>query len=90
MTEQTTTSDRAMFAVEEAKEPRNGYKKVHKAGCRDLRDPLPFTCAPTLAALRDVTEGYAVDALDDAEMRGYLSPCAKKMLTRDAWPLVLE
>lgn len=80
MSKQTAPTTQVAFAVEESKHPRNGYKMVHAAGCRHLRDPEPFQCEPTLTALIDQTELLAVDALDEADMYRCMSPCAQKLI----------
>lgn len=66
------------FAVEEDDTGR-GYKKVHAAGCRDLRDPEPFVSSPTLAAVFEATSG--LDVADGAEdLVTWLAPCAKRLV----------
>lgn len=68
-----------VFAIEFASSDPNykGYGNIHKAGCRDLRDPEEFQCEPTQEAI-----DAAANDLTGWEENGHytLSPCAKAML----------
>ncbi len=63
------------FAVEEAE--GRGYKRVHRAGCRDLKDPEVMGDAATLTELLDLVDGYGVAADDVEELVDELAPCAR-------------
>lgn len=63
----------AKFAVEED-DRTSGYKKVHAAGCRHLRDPEPFESEPTLEALFEATAGYVVATELRGSGRNYHGP----------------
>lgn len=68
-----------VFAVEESDAPGVQYKHVHRAGCRDLRDPEAVTSLPRLGSLLLALNGYAVADTED-ELAGMLAPCAKALL----------
>lgn len=66
------------FAIEESS-LSSGYKRVHKAGCRDLRDPEPVNSEPTPDALLDALDGYEVAATLE-QLRPMIAPCARELM----------
>ncbi|MPV50124.1 hypothetical protein GCG21_08910 [Pseudactinotalea sp. HY160] len=66
------------FAVEESDLTR-GYKKIHRGGCANLRDPEPFTSAPNLTAVFEATSGLAV-ADEFGDLPNWLAPCARRLI----------
>lgn len=71
------------LAIEEEFDAK-GYKSIHKAGCRDLRDPERVE-ATDLDDLVRVVEGYEVTAHESPEQDrldviAALAPCAKRLL----------
>ena len=67
------------FAVEESDAKPGGYKKVHSANCRDLRDPEVVVAPPNLYALLFALDGYGVADTAD-ELRAALAPCAARIV----------
>jgi hypothetical protein len=68
------------FAVEMQQDSMFGaratsYGKVHKAGCRDLRDPEEFESEPSQAAIDEAVVGFT-----GWEPSFELAPCARKLL----------
>lgn len=69
------------FAIEFGSDNPNskGYGHIHKAGCRDLKDPESFECEPT----QDAIDRAANDLTGWEEDEHYtLSPCAKALLEK--------
>jgi hypothetical protein len=63
---------------EHPRDPR-AYGKVHRAGCRDLRDPYPLGEAGSLAevpALIEEATGWDATASPEHYMR-HVAPCVK-------------
>ena len=69
------------FAVEESDRDLKKYKKVHAAGCRDLRDPEKFS-ADSMESLAYKAAGFAVieDESELDELHAALAPCAAKLI----------
>lgn len=68
-----------MFVVEEAE--GRGYKKIHKEGCRDVRDPEILGQASELEQLFLLCEQYGYgDATNIDEMLDMMCPCAKESI----------
>lgn len=61
------------FAIEMSSHTVKGYAKVHKAGCKDLRDPEPFEAEPNKAAI--VAGVQNATGWDDDSVA--LAPCVK-------------
>lgn len=64
------------FAVEEDSYNVDGYKLVHRAGCRHLVDPENVGEASTEVELLVALDGYA-SAGTLEELKCYLAPCAR-------------
>lgn len=59
--------------------PRDGYGKVHKAGCRDLRDAEPIGAAESLADIPRLVEdatGWEADESDEYRI-AHRAPCVQ-------------
>jgi hypothetical protein len=73
----------ASFAVEffDTGRSGDGYGKIHKTGCRDLRDPELLGDAEDRAQLLDLfndVTGWGYDEPSELE----LSPCADRLLPK--------
>lgn len=68
------------FAVEQAEGNRKAaYGQVHVAGCKDLKDPEPFTAEPTVESVQEQAE----DLMNWDETYN-LAPCVKKAIKQAA------
>lgn len=69
------------LAIEEDDSNLRKYKRIHKSGCRDLRDPMPIAAAD-FADLAYQAVGYGVidDESERDELRAMLAPCAVEVL----------
>ena len=65
------------LAVEEdGRDPRK-YKRIHAAGCRALRDPMPVTFVDFDGLSYDAVGFGIIDEESDSEgLRAMLAPCA--------------
>lgn len=67
------------FAIEESEHSITRYKKIHAAGCRDLRDPEEVGEAGSHEELLALLDGHGGPE-NMAELIADLAPCARKLL----------
>lgn len=68
----------------EMSDDNSGYGRIHKAGCRDLRDPegLHLPHSEDLSELSDVVAALSYSlgtewTMTASEALGYMAPCAR-------------
>ena len=69
------------LSIEECQFDHDRYHRIHKSGCRHLRDEEIMGDFTTVAELTEAWDNYSTEPQGDEEyVRAMLAPCAVKLL----------
>lgn len=71
---------RVQIEMDDTRPNNAGYGRIHKAGCRDLRDGMDLNNGEdvsTISEIVDSLDDIGWDGYDESEARTLFAPCVK-------------